>query len=210
MRPLLFVLLVFTMITASYGQDSSKPRPPFAVYIMPAQLINLSYSLGFTVGTEFRAYRNFSLTIEGGCFYTPGFMAKANVKYYLLQRTDHVNRKERAYYFALEYAYKEQSYNVRDELREPPKTRLDYSVDKYVSTANIKFGKTLSRLHSWYIDLYFGAGIRYRIVHNSLLPGEKETLYHWNEGQVDGLTNDKAKNYLPNISLGVKLGYRYK
>jgi hypothetical protein len=100
MRPLLFVLFACTVKMTSYAQDSLKPVPPFAIYIMPTQLINLSYSSGFTIGTEFRLYRNLSLTIEGGCFYTPGFMAKANVKYYLLHRTDRVNRKERAYYFA--------------------------------------------------------------------------------------------------------------
>ena len=207
---ILVILLPVQLYAGTHIFDTAGLRPPFSIYLMPTQLLNPVYSSGFTLGAEFRVYRRISLTLEGGPFYTPGYMAKGNIKYYLKGGYEAHNLAITHFYFAIEYVYKKQSYKVKDKLRDPPETEFDYTVYKYVNTVNIKFGKTVSFPHSAFIDSYFGIGVRYRTVHNSLLPGEDEKLYHLNESQIDNFTNSEAKGYLPCILLGIKIGYRYK
>ena len=197
-----------------YGEDSIKVHPPFGIYIMPCQVIPIGYAIGLTLGTEFRVYHLFSLTLEGGGFTTSGYMVKTNLKYYL-HGVDIKENKEVACYFALEYAYKKQSYSIDDYLRDDPYTDVNYSVYKFVNTINLKYGCVKRRInpkhkHTFYTDCYFGLGIRYKVEQNNLLRGQENELYHWNQGYIDSYTNSNGRGYVPAISLGVKVGYRYR
>lgn len=193
---------------SSFAQKEVVYKSPSAFYIMPCQLLSGTYASGFTVGAEFRLTKRYSFSIEGGPFYEPGYMFKTDIKYYLNGHKDgHFAVKK---YFGLEYAYKQQDYKVHDELTTPPKPGIDYSVYKFVNTGYLKYGMTISRPRSFYMDAYVGLGIRYRVVHNNLTAAQKDDLYHWHEGFVDSYTNGNARGFAPAISIGWKIGFRYK
>ena len=211
MRAFLIVLLVTTALCEkNYALDSARVHPPFAFYIMPTQLLNPAYSSGFALGTEFSLVRKFSLTLEGGCFYTPGYMGKVNLKYYLAGYIDHHGIAEASHYLGIEYAYKEQSYRVKDRLRDPPETPVNYHVYKYVNAFHFKYGKVVSLPRSVFMDMYVGVGVRYRVVRNTLLPGDEEKMYHMHESFIDNFSNSAAVGFMPSLAFGVKLGYRYR
>jgi hypothetical protein len=203
-RYFIFVVSVFL----AGGVYAKRLTPPYAIYVMPCQVISGTYASGFTVGTEFQVYKRFSLTLEGGPFYEPGYMAKGNIKYYLNGFKD--GKMEIKKYFAIEYAYKEQNYTAHDELKTPPKPKIDYSVYKFTNTVNLKVGFVATRKHSYYMDAYVGLGIRYRIVQNDLTQAQVDDLYHWHEGFVDSYTNANARGFAPSVTIGWKIGFRYK
>jgi hypothetical protein len=218
MRISLLLFLFFYTGSAIYAQDSTTSTQPFGIFLMPCQVLPVGYSGGFTIGTEFSIYRRFSLSLEGGTFYTGGIMAKADLKYYVRQVTFE-KREKINYYFALEYAYKSQSYVVQDNYYDSshsqPAAAVNYSVSKFANTMNIKFGSLVTRinskhLNSFYLDYYFGLGLRYKAVSNDLSPGEDQNLYHWNEGFIDAATNSNYVGYTLSISAGLKIGYRFK
>jgi hypothetical protein len=204
---LVFISLLVTVCSYVFAQDSQVLHPPYSVYMMPTQLLNPTYSSGFTIGTEFRLCKPFSVSVEAGNFYTNGFMSKVNLKYYL--RSVFGGSSEWTYYLALEYAYKSQTYIVTDKYKDPPASDIEYSVSKYVNAVHIKIGKIQNLKRRFYLDEYFGFGFRYRFVHNTL-NGHEKLLYHWNEGFIDNITNSNAHRFSPGISLGVKIGFRYK
>lgn len=148
------------------------------------------------------------MTLEAGNFYTNGFMGKADAKCYLNNEFKDGKMEEKSY-LAIEYAYKRQVYTANDSLKSVMKN-LDYSVYKFVNILNLKIGFTATRARSYYMDAYCGIGIRYRVVNNNLTSDQIADLYHWHEGFIDNFTNSSAHGISPSISLGWKIGYRYK
>jgi len=219
MRTFLLVFLFsVTGITNAAAQDTLRPCLPFAVYIMPLQLIPVAYSWGPGLGAEFWIYHHFSLTIDGSAFYKAGYMARMNIKYYL-PNIKLGGKKGIASYVALEYAYKKQAYSVQDNLYDGnyslSDSEVNYSVYKFVNIVNFKFGYVTKWfkpgwLRKFYTDGYVGLGIRYKVVHNTLSPGQIRDLYHWNEGDIDNSSNSDWVGLAPSLSLGIKIGYRYR
>jgi hypothetical protein len=209
---LLIILLPLQLLAKDYKFDSTHLRPPFSVFVMPCQLIT-QYTAGFTAGTEFRLFHRLSMSLEAGpnfagSYMDKGFMAKANLKYYFPVYID--ENLEKAWYGCIEYGYKEQSYSAFDHLTDSAKTDVTYHVRKHANTINLKIGLVLSRRGSFFFDVYGGIGARYRVVRNDLAPGETNELYHWHEGMVDAPTNDVADGWRPVLTLGWKVGYRYR
>lgn len=179
------------------------------MYLMPCQLLNLSYASGIILGAEINIYKSVSASVEGGTFFQgTGNTAKVNLKYYLpLNEID--GRYEIRHYVALEYAYKNQQYGVSDKIEGPPKQDVNYTEDKFISTGNLKVGSSWSRKKSWFMDFYVGAGVRYRVVRNTLTPYELDHIYHWHEGFIDRFTNSSCNGFCPSITIGWKVGYRF-
>ncbi len=202
------VLLSLSVARAGHAQDSLTLHNPFSVFILPCQLISGTYASGITAGTEFRLYRHWSASLEGGPYFHTGYMAKVNLKYYLPVVLD--QNREKAWYGAIEYAYKQQAYSVTDQQTSPPQSDVKYDVRKHANTINLKIGVVLSRKGSFFMDTYAGLGMRYRVVTNDLYPGETDDFFHWHEGMIDQQSNAVADGWVPNIVIGWKIGYRYK
>ena len=202
-------LLCFSVVAKASAQDTAARSLPYTIFVMPCQLLPLAYSGGLTVGTEFPLVKQLSLSAEGGLFYEPGYMVKVNLKYYL----PHSVNEDDKYYLALEYSYKKQRYTVSDNIKDSsgsPGPEVSYSVYKFANTLSVKLGCLMLKSRVFFIDGYCGLGLRYKAVGNSLAPGDVQTLYHWNEGFIDNFSNSAGSGFVPTLSLGIKLGVRYK
>ena len=210
MRRYLFLFIVLIVSSHAIAADTDKTVKPLAIYILPTQLIDIAYDYGLNVGAEIPLFRQFALTGEYCKYFAAdGFMARANLKYYFKHSKD----PELGPYLALEYGYKDEAYQGSDNIRNAAGQAgipVKYEVYKFVNTATLKYGALYVVSKRLYFDFYAGLGIKYKVAWNSLTDDQISSLYHWHEGDIDKFANCANRGYTLSLSLGLKIGYRFK
>lgn len=189
---------------------------PVSFFVEPPALFPIGNNGAARIGIEFPlSKKHFSLT-PVFCLYGNGQGVKGILKYYTNQleydRTKHpVWSVHRRYYAALEYYYKAYSYENSDSVTTPPHGERYYHVEKFATTISLQAGCINTFGSGLYWEWFVGGGVRVKTVSNDLADGETDHFYHWHEGVIQNVTDGNVRNaVLPHISLGLRLGWRYR
>jgi hypothetical protein len=195
-----------------------KKENRLSIYIPVLPFIDLFSGMSYRIGSEVKIYHTLSAFIEaGGFFYkqphaswldkVTGGVGKIGLKLYLNK-----NKETAGKYVAIDYLYKTVKYTAVDSIRidKNPSFQKEYEVNKSVNAFTIKYGETLFGVNRLMLDLYGGIGIRFISSHKTLtLEEENNILYGEGNGGLTG-SAVRATGILPNINVGIKIGYRIR
>ena len=177
-------------------------------FIEPASLIDFYNGYSLRLGTEYAINRRYAMNATIGTYFNSSYIFKLELRRYF-----YYEKHERRY-VSLLYSYKHTNLPVNDISDTLPKGSphydINYRVDKFVTVGDVHVGIIKGHKHHIIIDEYVGLGVRYRSVRlEDITPYEADHRYHHNEGVVDGYTNDFARAFRVNFSLGIRIGYRW-
>lgn len=176
------------------------------IFIEPLSLIDQS----FRFGTEHRLCGTWALVGTGGFYYNNarGWMVKSELKKYV-----GTNKGGVSTYFSLEYFYKQVVNHASDSITSMPGYRTDYVTNAYVTAGRIKYGAVTTLFHHLVIEWYAGAGLRYRNVLSTLTHDQYDHIYYNVDSELikeeARYANAPAKAIRPDLTLGIRFGFRY-
>lgn len=226
MKTRIFCLYCLSMLPAFFGcyvvaaaktdkTDFYSTHKPFGLFIEPTALISLYNSGAARFGVEIPVMHDVGL-VYTNCLYTNGYGFKAAIKIYddvemVTPKPGFLRVADQRFYASLEYYYKAYSYENSDSVKGSSNGLRYYHVEKFATTVSVQVGVITTSGGGLYYDWYVGLGMRVKTVNNDLKDGESDNFYHWHEGFVTGFTDSKAfKQVGPHISLGLRVGWRYR
>jgi len=183
------------------------------VKIAPLAILDVYSGMSPRAGVEFKLKTKHALYTEIGS-YLPyvnsmhrnlGALTKLEYKYYLNK-----NGQTSGNYFSAELLYKHQSYGTSDSILIQPFYSKDYHVDKDVGCFTIKFGEMKVYKRHLVVDSFVGLGIRYTSIRNSLTNEENKYMQRGGGYGFNIFRNGAQNQLIPNVDLGIKIGYRFK
>jgi hypothetical protein len=215
------ILLVILLLTSSlfYSQVINNIDNKFSIKLNPLALIDPYGSYSYRIGSEFKIYRNYALSIEVGKYFNyakndgvrdnvKGYIIKPEIKYYIND-----NNLTSGQYFSLEYQYKETSFNYNDSIKITPQPAYsrDYKINKTISIINLKCGQLKVYQNRFVYEWFVGVGVRICRGYNSLSEIENNGILT-GEGHGSGIGRAQRNiNYvLPNLTIGFKIGYSFR
>ena len=208
---LIFCLLLVSMV--SHGQDNNENygSNKICIKVAPLALLDTYGGSSYRGGTEFKLFNNFSFALECGSYFRNingltnirGYTIKSELKFYLDR-----NEKNTGRYFSMEYFYKRQNYNFTDSFQGPTTYFKTYNINKYITALTIKYGVLEVSKKGFLFDAFVGLGIRFRNVTTNLNNGEEEKCLE--DSQITYFENTTFYKIVPNIDLGIKIGYRIR
>ena len=215
------ILLIILLINSSifYSQVINNIDNKFSLKFNPLALIDPFGGYSFRIGSEFKIYKNYAMSIELGKYVNyaenysirdnvQGYIIKPEIKYYLYN-----NNLTSGNYFSLEYQYKETSFNYSDSIRIAPQPTYskDYKINKTINVINLKFGQLKVYQKRFLYEWFVGAGIRFCKGYNSLSEIENNSILTGENHGSDIGSGQRNINYvLPNFTVGFKIGYSFK
>ena len=199
-----------------------------AVSISPLSLIDYSDGSSIRVSVDARVHNQFSFSAEAGTYTSManyfsyrqnprGFIIKPCLKFYWRRKKQIADpgSEVNSRYLAIEYQYKQQSYQLTDSISLPVTGtyRKDYAATKSVNCISLKYGLLFTSPDSrFFYELYGGIGIRFSNASSTLTDDEYKGLLR-GEGHhnstVAGYSSREMGNYVyPDLLLGVKVGLR--
>ena len=176
----------------------------YSIFIEPLALIDVYNSPSIRLGTEYSLSRHYSIVPTLGVYHNGGMIKLEAKKYFSFNHKHH-------HYISLEYFYKATEYHVKDSIQAPMPYNRKYVVDKYANALAFKTGIVTFSRHHFVTDAYLGLGIRYHdVILNGITPYEANNRYRHSQSFIDRNTNSAGKNIVPDITLGICLGFRYK
>lgn len=235
MKPLVLPLLLVVFLTLSsrlHAQQDSSALPsrfalhrPLFLFVEPSALISGWGSGSLRGGLEFPLARRLALQLSASWYgWLPGYDGwgeKVTLKWYAIDH-DRLQGKpgkgafrlaDSRLFYALEYFHKAHSYQVTDSIigAQPPMSERIYHVEKEAHTLSFHIGEQATLRCGLVYEGFVGGGLRLKTVWNDLLPGESDQFYHWHEGMVNRVADPHVYNtLLPHISLGFRIGYRFR
>lgn len=218
---ILFLALSQLLVAQTGGQET---RNRFSLKLTPLALIDIYGGNSYRIGSEFRLKNNIAASLEYGKYFsysakgffepvkigTRGNIIRAEVKYY--RNKDKLCSGD---FFSIEYLYKNTSFNFRDSISSGSKPTYEkqYTIYKEISCLTFKLGNLTVFDNHLLFEWYAGLGLRfYTCGHNTLTEEENKSVLT-GEGHGD-LVGDamrvNAVKLLPNLSLGIKVGYQFK
>lgn len=220
-RTTIFFLLLAQLLTA---QDSISERNRFSLKVTPLALLDIYGGNSCRIGAEFKLRNNIAASLEYGTyfsysakgFFTPvkigtrGNIIRAEVKYY--RNKDKLCTGD---FLSIEYMYKNITFDYIDSISiaSKPTYEKQYTIYKEISCLTFKVGNLTVFNNNMLFEWYAGLGLRfYTCGHNTLTEEENKGILT-SEGHGDLVGDAQRVNafkVLPNISLGIKLGYMFK
>gem|GEM_PF-1507342 len=187
----------------------------------PLSLVNFFDGPSYKISLEFKLIRNTSLEIGWGNFLSystengsngKGFILNPELKYYLNHSHQATGR-----YLAIDYNYKDQKYGWSDTVVSKQgaliqKDYKDYTIHKFLTTANLKYGILRVYKNTLVLDYFFGVGIKFKSTSSGLSAEETNSIVHPGDygGGYVPIKNETGTFVYPNVMAGLKLGFRLK
>ena len=202
------------------AQPNETENNRFSLKINPLPLLDIYGGISWRIGTEFKLKNNIAASLEYGKYFnygtkglklnTKGDIIRVEVKYY---RND--DKLCLGGFFSLEYLYKNTSFDYIDSIKiaSTPTYEKRYTIYKEISCLTFKVGELNVYKNHFLVEWYMGVGLRfYTCGHNTLTDEENDGVLR-GEGHGD-LSGDamrvNAFKIFPNLSAGVKLGFKFK
>jgi hypothetical protein len=218
----LFFLLLVQLLAAQTA--STVPNNRFSLKLTPLALLDIYGGNSFRIGTEFKLKNNIAASLEYGTYFsysakgffeplkigTRGNILRAEVKYY--RNNDKLCTGG---FFSLEYLYKNISFDYIDSISIAPKPTYEkrYTIYKEISCLTFKVGELNVYKNHFVVEWYAGLGLRfYTCGHNTLTEEERNGLLtgEFHGGLIGDAQRVNAFKILPNLSLGIKVGYLFR
>lgn len=217
MKRTIFILLFSCYFFNAIAQSDSLSENKLCLKIAPFSMIDSYNGSSLRLGFETKLKNNFATHIELGTFFphsfinsfwfrnNKGLLFKAELKRYL-------NKKSitSGLYNSIELFYKYQLYNTSDSINISPNYYKDYTVNKNVYCASLKFGELIVYKSGFVIDISVGLGVRYKHANSTLSYQENENILGVGDNSTNILSNKAGKFVHPNVVFGIKFGYRLK
>ncbi|AEV97229.1 hypothetical protein A4D02_17310 [Niastella koreensis] len=199
-----------------YGYENVDNK--FYVSLSPFALIDALDYPSLRISTDVKVYKHFSISVEGAlysllrtAFYkenVTGFAIKPCIKYYF-------NRQKimNGLFIALEYQYKQEHYHLSDTIVSAGNGYYKtYGMTRYINCVNIKMGEVENFRKRWILEWFAGIGIRYFNSFTDLSDQEYDGIIYNEKYANTSMTGIQVREVghhtYPNITLGLKLGYR--
>lgn len=217
---ILFVALSQLLVSQTSMEEPNR----FSLKLTPLALIDIFGGNSYRIGSEFKLKNNIAASLEYGKYFsysakgffeplkigTRGNIIRAEVKYY--RNKDKLCSGN---FFSLEYMYKNISFDYKDSINiaSKPIHEKQYTVYKEISCLTFKLGNLTVYDNNLLFEWYAGIGLRfYTCGHNTLTEEERNGLLT-GEGHGDLVGDSQRVNavkLLPNLSVGIKVGYMFK
>lgn len=188
----------------------------FSVKTSPLSITNFLDGFSFKLAVEKRIFRNFSLCIEGGRYFSygkkglwsgsDGYLLNPEMRFYLNSKQETQGK-----YVSFDYRFKDRSFNWEDSILIPSPVKNTLYVKQYrirtlASCFNIKYG-FVSLINSLVIDCFIGVGIKFRNSTSTLTELEESNIYGSNNYSTFQMYRSRRGNFIsPNITAGIKIG----
>jgi hypothetical protein len=217
--PLIIIFFAHTCL----GQTDTLVNNKLLIKIMPASFIDPYGGFSWRLGLEYKIGSNWAACADYGTYFnyskkdnyisktnTTGYFIRPQIKLYLNQRWP--NERD---YLALEYLYKNTTFNFTDSIRMGPfpyptyiKT---YTIFKEINAFTFKYGTVQNLKHGFIVEWYGGAGVRFVRGYNSLRPDqESHILTGENHGPMIAAATRDVNITTINFTVGFIVGYRLK
>lgn len=217
---ILFVALSQLLVAQTNTEEPNR----FSLKFTPLALIDVFGGNSYRIGSEFKLKNNIAASLEYGRYFsysakgffeplkigTRGNIIRAEVKYYLNK-----DKLCSGNFLSLEYMYKNISFGYKDSINvaSKPTYERQYTIYKEISCLTFKLGNLTVFDNNILFEWYAGIGLRfYTCGHNTLTEEERNGLLT-GEGHGDLVGDSQRVNapkVLPNLSLGIKVGYMFK
>lgn len=204
--------------------ESVKENNRFSLKVAPLPLLDIYGGNSWRLGTEFKLKNNIALSLEYGKYFsysakgffapmlldTKGNVIRAEVKLY--QNQDKLCLGD---YFSLEYQYKHITFDYEDSISIAPNPTYQkrYTIYKEISCLTFKVGNLSVYKNHFLVEFYAGVGLRFYLGGYNTLSDEERSGLLTGEGH-GSLSGDaqrvNAFFVLPNLNVGLKLGYLFK
>ena len=220
---ILLLLILFSKVIFSQEiRNEWKEDLKLWVNTAPLALIDAFAGPSYRLGFEFKLYRNVSLSLEAGKYYSydvkgglalpqkgiHGFIIRPEIKFYLNDEKNTLGN-----YIAIEYLHKEITFNYTDSIaiKPMPKYEKTYTIYKAINCFSFKYGEVSIIKKHFVFEWYVGAGIRIAKGNTTLTSDEEaHILAGENHGDIIGAGQRSPTYILPNLNFGIKLGYKIK
>ncbi|TGD59482.1 DUF3575 domain-containing protein [Flavobacterium humi] len=212
MRKFFFILLYTPFL---FSQSNEGIDNDFCIKTNPLSLIDVYGSYSYRIGLETKIYKNFAFSAEVGNYFnygkndgirknSKGYIIKPEVKWYLNK-----NGKTNGDFVSLEYTYKDILFDWKDSIPaiNNPNRVMDYRIQKKINCLTVKIGNLKAYSNNLIFEWFVGIGLRISKGKDSLTDEERNSIKAFDESEIANA--QKNVNYiLPNLSLGIKIGYR--
>ncbi|WP_333809220.1 hypothetical protein [Flavobacterium sp.] len=210
-----YISFIFTFFFTSLLAQNKENN--FIVTLAPLALIDIYDGASVRIGSEIKLHQNVSFGLEGGSYLTylkstkinpNGYLIRPIVKYYL--------NKQNCFgkYIALEYQYKNQTYEMRDSIRMEADTyEKQYGMKRIIHSAVFKYGNLKNIGENFLLEWYCGIGIRHIRSFSNLTGEESDGILTGEEGDCpiqEDIIRLTGTRIFPDFRLGIKLGFRLK
>lgn len=187
------------------------------VTLSPLALVDIYDGASLRLGTEIKLQDNLSFGIEGGYYLTylkstkinpNGYLLRPTFKYYLTTQ----NGSGR--YIALQYQYKNQTYEMRDSIEIDHTTfEKQYGMKRMVNSVVVNYGNLKNLGDHFLLEWYVGIGIRHIRSHANLSNEEYDAILTGEEGDCpiqEDIIRLTGTRIFPDFRIGIKIGFRLK
>ncbi|MGH2667474.1 hypothetical protein [Flavobacterium sp.] len=198
----------------SLSQNNEGKDNNLCIKTNPISIIDAFGSSSYRIGLELKVYKNISLSGEYGRYFdikgldlrenSKGYILKPEIKWYVNK-----NGMSKGNFISLEYTYKDISYDWKDSIptTSDPSRVMKYRIHKNINCFTAKIGNLKTYSNNIIFEWFFGIGLRLSKGNDSLTNEERDSIKAFDENEIS--TAQKNTNYiLPNLSLGIKIGYR--
>jgi hypothetical protein len=220
---LFFVLTCIGLPTMAQQKNKtdSLQNHRLSIEISPLSLLN-GYEQSYRIGLEVNLYKNLSVYIEGSGYFlinnnffdldgrlsnVKGDIIKCELKYYLNQYSEFKRN-----YLSVQGFYKKQSFDWQDSIHLTPAYLTTFRDFKNVYAFDIKYGQVITYKKRFIVDWYIGIGVRFKNVTSTLTSTQQAALEYDDDNEYDSdllgdIVNPTGKSIVPDIDLGIRIGY---
>lgn len=207
MKKQIAYILLFLFSQISFAQIEGVEHK-IAIKAAPLSLLDIYSGSSYRGGIEFKIKSRVGFAFEAGGYFK-NFNGLSNIKGYIL-------KSEIRYYFVegdgtyvgLEYLYKNQSYDTGDSIIDAFSYYRDYHIDKKINCITLKGGAVTFFSKKFFVDYFFGIGIRFKNVFSDLSEYEKLHRFYLNDSMSLPAQHRDGKRVVPNFDMGIKIGFK--
>ncbi len=207
-------LLFLLFAGLAHSQDDEYENKRLSLEVMPCGLIDGFSSPSYQGGVEFRIYKALSMNISAGGYFGGWVASQTNVKGYLVRIEPKIYPPHAdGGYTSVECLYKKESFDWTDSIMLSPPYEKTFRIFKSNIAFTLKIGQCKTFKSGIVIDWYVGLGVRFKNVTSTLTPLEAKHMSFTPAGVNEDPSDTYAAMYsignywVPNIELGVKIGY---
>ena len=209
----IFIILLYSQLF--FSQSNEGKDNIFCIKTNPLSLVDVYGSYSYRIGLETKIYKKIAFSAEAGNYFnygkndeirdnTKGHIIKPEVKWYVNK-----NGRTDGDFVSLEYTYKDISFDWKDSIptTSEPNRVINYRIHKNINCLTAKIGNLKVYTNNFIFEWFVGIGLRISKGNDSLTDEERDRIRAYDESEISSA--QKNVNYfLPNLSLGIKVGYR--
>lgn len=218
------ILLFLALASILNAQTPIEEPNRFSLKLTPLALIDIYGGNSARIGSEFKLKNNIAASLEYGTYFsyrakgffepvkigTRGTILRAELKFYRNK-----NKLCTGDFFSIGYLYKNISFDYVDSINTASKATYEkqYTIYKEISCLTFKLGNLTVYENNLLFEWYAGVGLRFYTCGHTTLTEEERNGLLTGEGHGDLVGDSQRVNavkLLPNLSLGIKVGYMFK